>query len=233
MWKLRIGAFLTSGLVALSLSATALAGSGGPNAGDVWVDNVGQLAGPGHEMDPHLACDSINLWGSGLTDASGDFTVDGWAPSGSQDQDYSGTWSYSSPALPIAVIDVSKLMSQATANGDVPTAQGFHFKLQFTQDPQKHKTFWLDCPGSSSGGGGGSGDGGGNNGGGSNTGGGDNPPGTTPATTPATTTTTSIAAVSQSRRTHHKRHDKRHRKHRKIRQHRVRAVRVRLPSFTG
>ena len=53
MWKLRIGAFLTSGLVALSLSATALAGSGGPNAGDVWVDNVGQLAGPGHcAIDP-------------------------------------------------------------------------------------------------------------------------------------------------------------------------------------
>jgi hypothetical protein len=89
MWKLRIGAFFTSGLVALSLSAAAQAGSGGPNAGDVWVDNVGQPAGPGHEMDPHLSCrDNINLWGSGMTDASGGFTIDGWAPSGSQEQDY-------------------------------------------------------------------------------------------------------------------------------------------------
>ena len=39
------------------------------------------------------------------------------------------------------------MLFNATANGDAPVnAQGFHFKLQFSQDPQKHKTFWVDCP---------------------------------------------------------------------------------------
>ena len=24
--------------------------------------------------------------------------------------------------------------------------QGYHFKLQLSQEPQKHKTFWVNCP---------------------------------------------------------------------------------------
>ena len=41
-----------------------LADAGGDaNAGDVWVDTAGAPPGPGHEMDPHLPCQSINLWG--------------------------------------------------------------------------------------------------------------------------------------------------------------------------
>jgi hypothetical protein len=135
------------GLIGLALIAPAAFGSGNPNSGDVWVDNVGQPAGPGHEMDPHLACQNINLWGNGLADSSGSFAIDGWPPSGSQEMDYSGTWKYSgSGNQVIAVINVSQLIANAMANGDAPGSQGYHFKLQFSQDPQKHKTFWVNCP---------------------------------------------------------------------------------------
>jgi hypothetical protein len=132
--------------------ATAWSSTGGnANAGDVWVDNVGQPSGPGHEMDPHLGCQDINLWGSGLADASGTFTIDGWAPSGSQDVDYGpAPWSYNlsrGGTQVIAVIDVRALINAAAWNGDVPLrTHGYHFKLQFSQDPQKHKTFWVNCP---------------------------------------------------------------------------------------
>jgi hypothetical protein len=132
---------------ALALLAAAPALAGNANAGDVWVDNVGQPAGPGHEMDPHLACADINLWGSGLADSGGSYTIDGWPPSGSQEQDYASSWSYhGSGSKVIDVISVSALIRNAVANGDAPVnKQGFHFKLQFSQDPQKHKTFWVDC----------------------------------------------------------------------------------------
>jgi len=127
-------------------AASALAD---PNAGDVWVDNVGQPAGPGHEMDPHLACQNIDLWGSGLADASGSYTIDGWPPSGSQEQDYASNWSYDQAvggSQVIDVISVTTLIDNAVANGDAPqNGQGFHFKLEFSSDPQKHKTFWVDC----------------------------------------------------------------------------------------
>lgn len=121
-----------------------------PNPGDVWVDNVGQPSGPGHEMDPHLQCADIQLWGDKLGDASGSYTVDGWPPSGSQEQDYASGWSYETArggVQPIGVIRVATLLANARADGDAPiNKQGFHFKLQFVQDPQKHKTFWVDCP---------------------------------------------------------------------------------------
>ena len=74
---------------ALAVPVMGSAASGGDsNRGDVWLDNVGQPAGPGHEMDPHLACADINLWGANLADASGIFTIDGWPPSGRQEQVY-------------------------------------------------------------------------------------------------------------------------------------------------
>jgi len=171
------------GLVALGgvvAGSPAQAASGGNNnAGDVWLDNAGQPPGPGHEMDPHLACADIILWGSDLADPSGSFTIDGWPPSGSGagNQAWPGTakspgsamWKYSlgknggtqdiltndgfsvagpggmTPAQPWA-IPVKTLIANARANGDMPQPQqGFHFKLQFSQDPQKHKTFWVNC----------------------------------------------------------------------------------------
>lgn len=125
-------------------------GRGDRNAGDIWLDNVGQPAGPGHEQDPHLGCANITLWGAGLADAGGTYTIDGWPPSGSKRQDYASTWSYSTAtggAQAISVIDVRTLIASAVANGDAPkNRNGFHFKLTLVQDPQKHKTFWVYCP---------------------------------------------------------------------------------------
>jgi hypothetical protein len=149
--RLRRAALLAVGVVAIGLALPALAGAApkSGNAGDVWVDNVGQPPGPGHEMDPHLACANINLWGNGLSGASGTYTIDGWPPSGSQEQVYSGSWSYSSAQggdQILDVIDVQTLIANATKAGDAPiNKQGYHFKLQFVQDPQKHKTFWVKC----------------------------------------------------------------------------------------
>jgi len=161
--SLRLGVAAILGGVSLLFVAGASAGNGSSvsngnsnhtsagdkNAGDVWTDNVGQPAGPGHEQDPHLKCADINLWGNGLADSSGTYTIDGWPPSGSQEEDYSSTWSYDTTAggtQVISVINVGLLTSTATANGDSPiNKQGLHFKLQFVQDPQKHKTFWVTC----------------------------------------------------------------------------------------
>jgi hypothetical protein len=144
-----MGVFAATGLLALGTATTAF-GEGNKNAGDVWTDNVGQPAGPGHEHDPHLACQDINLWGSGLADTSGTYVIDGWPPSGSQEQDYASTWKYNQSlggSQVISVINVKTLIETAVAHGDTPVnGQGYHFKLQFSQDPQKHKTFWVNCP---------------------------------------------------------------------------------------
>jgi hypothetical protein len=156
-----------TGLLALGTAPRAFAESN-KNAGDVWTDNVGQPAGPGHEHDPHLTCQDINLWGSGLAAPKGNYTIDGWPPSGSQEQDYASTWSYDQSkggSQVTSVINVEALIVAAAAHGDAPVnGQGYHFKLQFSQYPQKHKTFWVNCPAPTKGGGG-------NGGGEGNTGG--------------------------------------------------------------
>src|SRR5436305_7639089 len=117
MLKFRMLALAAAGLLALFAGGSALAAAGGdPNSGDVWLDNVGQPAGPGHEMDPHLACQDINMWADKLADSSGSYTIDGWPPSGSQEVDYSGTWSYSQSQggdQVIAVINVQQLIANA------------------------------------------------------------------------------------------------------------------------
>jgi len=142
-----VATFATIGAMTTTVAASA---GGNKNAGDVWVDNVGQPAGPGHEMDPHLACANINLWGNGLADPTGTFTIDGWPPSGSQEQVYADTWNYNVSAAGdqvVQVINVGVLLQNAIAAGDAPiNGQGFHFKLQYSLDPQKHKTFWVNCP---------------------------------------------------------------------------------------
>jgi hypothetical protein len=150
MWKLCICVVAATGICALAASGPAFSSPGGDkNAGDVWVDNVGQPPGPGHEMDPHLACQDINLWGNGLADSSGTYTIAGWPPSGHQETDYSSSWSYDTAKggdQVTSVISVATLMASAQMNGDTPNnGQGYHFKLQFSQDPQKHKTFWVNC----------------------------------------------------------------------------------------
>jgi len=152
MFKARICAVAVSAFfVAATGGGVAVAAIGGDsNAGDIWVDTQGANPGPGHEMDPHLPCANIQLWGNGLADSSGTFIIDGWPPSGSQEQDYSGSWTYNTTqggTQPIALIDFTQLIDTAASNGDKPSAQGYHFKIQFVQDPQKHKTFWVNCSG--------------------------------------------------------------------------------------
>jgi hypothetical protein len=152
MFKLRMSALVLASLLALGSAGAALASSGGDaNSGDVWLDNVGQPAGPGHEMDPHLGCQDINMWGAGLADSPGPFTINGWPPSGSKEIDYSGNWSYDTTQggdQVVATISIDTLIATARSNGDSPAHNGYHFKLDFVQDPQKHKTFWVDCPAS-------------------------------------------------------------------------------------
>jgi hypothetical protein len=149
---LAIGATLTGlAISSAGLAGPASAASGTNNKGDVWLDNVGQPPGPGHEHDPHLACQDINLWGDKLSGSSGTYTIDGWPPSGTKKQAYASTWSYDQTAggdQVTSVIPVQTLIANAEANGDAPVnKQGFHFKLQFSLFPQKHKTFWVNCPG--------------------------------------------------------------------------------------
>src|SRR5215831_9592770 len=225
--KRRIGFVVAASVVGLAPGSAALAAntanpSGGGNAGDVWTDNVGQPSGPGHEQDPHLACQNINLWGSGLADASGTYTIDGWAPSGSQEPDYAASWSYDQSqggSQVIDVIDVKTLVANAIAHGDKPVnKQGLHFKLQLSQDPQKHKTFWVNCPAPS---GGGTSSGGGSSSGGSTSG------------TP--TPTTSPKATHKHHRKHHHRHAKlvHPKRHHKPQHRKLRGDRAASPAFTG
>jgi hypothetical protein len=161
MWKLRMCIVGTVAALALVPGTAALASSGGnSNAGDVWLDNAGQPAGPGHEMDPHLACGPINLYGSGLADNGGSFTIDSWPPSGQQVGVYTANWSYDTSregTQQIAdTIDGRTLVQDAISAGASASNQGYHFKLDFSQDPQKHKTFWINCQPSSQNTGGGS-----------------------------------------------------------------------------
>jgi hypothetical protein len=154
--RLALGLAVITAAVGIGAASTATAlgaaaaSKGDKNAGDVWVDNVGQPAGPGHEMDPHLACADINLWGNGLADSNGTFTIDGWPPSGSHEQVYSANWTYNTAQggdQITQVINVATLVANAVAAGDTAVnSQGLHFKLQLVQDPQKHKTFWVRCP---------------------------------------------------------------------------------------
>jgi hypothetical protein len=153
MLKLRMSALVAAGLLALAGSAgSSLASTGGDsNSGDVWLDNAGQPAGPGHEMDPHLGCQDINMWGAKLADGSGTFTINGWPPSGRKQVDYSGNWTYDTAQggdQVVAKISIDRLIATAQSNGDSPAHKGYHFKLDFAQDPHKHKTFWVDCPAS-------------------------------------------------------------------------------------
>ena len=126
-WSRLAVAVFSAGLAGLTpvggllQSTTAYAASSGnKNAGDVWVDNVGQPPGPGHEMDPHLACANINLWGNGLADGGGTFAIDGWPPSGSQEQVYSAAWTYNLSTggdQVLQVINVGTLVANAEARG--------------------------------------------------------------------------------------------------------------------
>jgi hypothetical protein len=151
MWKLRMCIVGSIGVFALATGGVAIASSNGnSNAGDVWLDSASASPGPGHEMDPHLPCGPINLYGSGLADSGGNFTIDSWPPSGQQQAVYTDSWSYNTTTegtQKIAqTIDGNALVQAAVNAGATASNQGYHFKLDFSQDPQKHKTFWVNCP---------------------------------------------------------------------------------------
>ena len=144
------------------------------NHGDIFLSATNSTP-PGHETDPHLGCPTyIYLWGSDLASSSGNFSVDGIAPSGNatgeptsggtytSDQAWpndnadasipptgGAPWSYNTSSggdQVIARILTSQLIANALKNGDrYQSPQGFHFKVQFTQPLQKHKTFWVNC----------------------------------------------------------------------------------------
>ena len=176
------GVLIATGAAALAvaLAVPAAAATGGDsNRGDVWLTQAGRTS-PGHAMEPHLsACSNVWLWGANMGDASGSFSLNGWSPTGHQEVDYSSTWHYpgGKAAHVIAVISSATLIANARAHGYRPQAnQGYHFKLMLSQDPQKHKVFWLqpcassrsqtpsapgtNTPGGSTGSGGGAGVGG-------------------------------------------------------------------------
>jgi hypothetical protein len=229
----RIGVFAGVVAAVCVVGAPAWAASGGDsNAGDVWLDNVGQPAGPGHEMDPHLACADIVLYGAKLADSSGKFTIDGWPPSGSKSVDFQGNWQVQSGTQQIALIPISQLMAGAQASHDSPANQGFHFKLDFSQDPQKHKTFWVNCPASSSGG---------TPGGGTPGGGTPGTPGTSSAPSSGSPVSTipsggSGKPVATVKAVHKKRKKKltKPKRHARVKRRRVKARTIsRLPAFTG
>ena len=226
-----LAAFATVVALAVVVPGAALAASGGDNnRGDAWVDSVGEPPGPGHEMDPHLPCLNINLWGDKMADPGGSYKIYGWSPSGTKGLAYSSNWSYnqnSGGSQVMDVIDVQQLIAAAVANGDAPVnSQGFHFKLALSQDPHKFKTFWVKCgiPAPPVTG----------------------PPTGTPAP-PAVTPPTSggsapaadapqqqvlgqrVVGVKKPAKRHHKarKHTRKHHKHHKVATHKL------LPSFTG
>ncbi|HEX6712651.1 MAG TPA: hypothetical protein VF066_04670 [Thermoleophilaceae bacterium] len=140
---------LASALMVVAFAVVAPGAAMANNPGDVWVDAVGQPGGPGHEMNPHLPCLDINLWGDKMAKPGDQYKIYGWEPSGKKELAYSSAWSYDKSdggIQVIDVIDVETLIANAVANGDAPVnGQGFHFKIALTQDPQKYKTFWVKC----------------------------------------------------------------------------------------
>jgi hypothetical protein len=150
MYRRLRGLLIATGAAALAvvLAVPAAAATGGDsNRGDVWLTQAGRTS-PGHAMEPHLsACSNIWLWGANMGDSGGSFTLNGWSPTGHKEVDYSGTWHYpgGKAAHVIAVISSATLIANARAHGDTAQAnQGYHFKLMLSQDPQKHKVFWLE-----------------------------------------------------------------------------------------
>lgn len=223
---------MVAAVAALAVApGAALAASGGDsNKGDFWVDTIGEAPGPGHEMDPHLPCANINVWGDKMADAGGAYKIYGWAPSGEQELAYSSQWVYNGAQggdQVMDVIDVQTLIANAVANGDAPVnKQGFHFKVALSQDPHKFKTFWVNCK-LPSGQSGGPQDGPGT----SSTPSGDTPSAGTPGVDVPQQVVLGVRKTTGKKPVHrkHRKHHKRvhHKKHHKV------ATRHLLPAFTG
>jgi len=161
MMKSRIalsaGALATSGLLLFSSAALAAGqGHGGNNGagagretpapagttdyhngnrGDVWMEEGSGETTPsrGHENDTHFACNTpLNIMGDKMGDSAGYFSI---VPQGGNGgpSTYSGTWSYGAQGG-------NQVIARVPAGALLPG----HYKLDLTQDPQKHKVFWID-----------------------------------------------------------------------------------------
>lgn len=128
-------------LTHLGIASALVIGMGGllsnpiaaaPNRGDVWVDVPGNVGDPGHENDPHI-CGAVDLYGNGLEEGSGTFTIYAWPPTGSKDVAASGTWTYDQTAGDNQVIA-----------GPIDLDPG-HYKLTADQTGTKNKVFWVTC----------------------------------------------------------------------------------------
>ena len=140
--RLVAGVFAAALLVPVAIAALPANAS---NKGDVWATNSPD-AGAGHAHEPHLSCGTIYLHGSALADG-GTYTIDSIPPSGSGAQVWSGTWSTPSSGDVIATLSGSDLVAAAvTLDNATPNVnQGYHFKLDLSQEGVKHKTFWVRC----------------------------------------------------------------------------------------
>ena len=132
---------------------------------------IGTVEDTNPNHTPHLPCANIEVMGKGMGDASGPYSIDVWPPTGDAapvygkdangtsvlsgqmtagDVGHNGTWTFDAAKHQYQVMDIVDV-DALVHNADLAGAhehpiQGYHFKLQFAQDPQKHKTFWVDCP---------------------------------------------------------------------------------------
>jgi hypothetical protein len=129
----------------LATSGVASADPGSDNAGDVWVGNAGAPPVPGHQMDPHLTCTTIDVWGAQLAAPGGTFTVSGVNPDGSTTVLYTGTWvNDDGTGAPIATVDPNLLVADLPPGTAAQPQEGYHFQVVVDQAEQKSKTFWVD-----------------------------------------------------------------------------------------
>lgn len=146
----------TSAVAVVVLLVAALVAGGrvaAANAGDIYVRNVSDAHQPGHQTDPRLGCEDIDLMADRPAHDHGTFTIDGEPPSGSGNQDYPASggapWSYpagGSGTQVVAEIPVQTLIANAQRNGDAPVdVRGYHFRIGLVEDQSRHRTFWVGC----------------------------------------------------------------------------------------
>ena len=147
-----LGGGLTVGGPGASIGAGIVAVHADSNHGDFWVQDGN--SDPKAE-EPHLDCDTTNdpnitLWGTQINGTTGTFEIDLISPSGSGVA-YNGTWRYNltgTDPQAIASIKKSDLVAGAVVLGATANSK-LHFKISLPIFPNKHKTFWMGCDGSS------------------------------------------------------------------------------------
>ena len=110
------------------------------NAGDIWVDQAGTPAGPGHENDPQLsACSAVTVWGAGMADGGGTLTIESIPPTPAG-HSLTLSWGFPGGRAPRPLVTVDAVALEV---GLTPAGHGDHFRVVLEQDPRKSKDFWL------------------------------------------------------------------------------------------